>query len=214
MTWSEFNTAVRVHLVAHNRRQGIQSLIDKLIVSGLWDLQAGIPMLKSRVSRVFTPGMLVAKGLAAQGRLPVGAVIEDVFTYETDSPGDIVPYTVMSGTFNEAMNLGAVDANAHYFYYDPATGKFLVTPSPKEDLSNLRIVFVAKQVDFENTDEVPFDDRVAEAVANYVMARLARQIDRDMAAAQSYAMSYRSDKRILFSEFNEASIVPNRPNSR
>lgn len=208
MTWSEFNSLVRVHLVAHNRRQGIQTLVDTLIKASAWDLQASVPSYVAPVRRVFPATALRVRGYAAGGSLPVGARVLHVYL-EDPATKDQTPLSVVSDTGQlVAMESGATGAKETLFLYNPGAGAFFVSPSPRDNGAQVVVTFQSKLTNFENDDEVPFDEPAAEAVGHFVNARLALQVDKDLAAAQMYAGAYAVLKRKLHSERNAALLNP------
>lgn len=209
MTWSEFKSAVRVHLVAHGRRQGIQSLIDSLIKAASWDLQASVPFYLADTRRTVKPTAMRTVGYAAATVLPVGTRIKGAFATHLDSPGVRVSYSFAVTTSEQiAMEEGNVANTDKVLHYSPKTGTVLVTPNPKDDGSSLVLLLESKRLDFEDDDEVPFDDQAAKIISEYVMAHLSRTVDHDLAMAQSHNASYLGGKRILRSELNEAGLTP------
>lgn len=209
MTWLEFNTAVRVYLVSHNRRQGIQTLIDTLIKAGVWDLQASIPFYASMTRRSIAGTSLKDNGFYASGTLPAGSQITDVYAQDaTDSTLRVRFNIVTAKDEFERMQTGEAGALTHFFYYVPTTGVFFVTPSPARDGSILKIEYANKKLDYENDDDVAFDEKAAEAVSSYVNSRLAAQVDRDAGMASMYYNVYVSTKRKLYSELNGVLLTP------
>lgn len=213
MTWSEFNTAVRVHLVAHNRRQGIQTLIDSLIKAGVWDLQASIPHYAGVVKRSFASGSLRPNGFVAQGTLPSGVKVLDVYVQDGTDETLRARYNIVDSIEElSRMETGEAGAYTYRFYYDPRTGVFTVSPKPSDSGSVLKLEYSGKRLDFDNDDDVLFDEKTAEAVGNFVNARLALQVDREGGLASAFNSLYVANKRKLHSELNAAQLTPKQSN--
>lgn len=209
MTWSEFNTAVRVHTVAHNRRQGVQSLIDALIKASVWDLQSTVEFFPQRATRKFAPSVLRTDGNSAMGSLTPGSRVLSVYKYDTPDTDNRVTFDIVTDpAVLTAMVTGTIDGGRDFFHYDSKTGIFHVTPKPQDDGGTVVIEFEGKQLDYEDEDDVPFDEKSAEAVAMYVLARVALQVDKDPAGHQVYDALYRQQKRKLHSELNPALLTP------
>lgn len=209
MTWAEFNTAVRVFLPSHNRRQGIQTMIDALIKAAVWDLEATVPYYESRTTRTIAPGDFTADGSAAVAELPSGARIIHVHRQDPDDAETFAHFDVVTEREEfEAMLAGTIDGRRHFCYYDTHTGEFFVTPSPIDDNASVIVEFEAKKTDYLNADVVVLDDRAAEMVSYYVLARLALQVDKDPGSAQSYESHFVKTKRKLYSERNPALLTP------
>ena len=209
MTWGEFNAAVRIHLPSHNRRQGIQPLIDSLIKAAVWDLQAGIVEYRANTKRTIKPASIRPAGLAGQASLAPNVRIVAAYAVDPADDSVRVPYSI-SKTADQSLRLieGNVPANEKWLHYNSQAGVVTLCPSPKEDNSNTLLVLDAKQLDFETEDDVPFELQTAKVVGDYVSAHLARTIDHDLGMAQSFNGSYLGGKRLLRSELNGAALLP------
>lgn len=209
MTWSEFNTSVRVHLVAHNRRQGIQTLIDSLIKAGVWDIQASIAHYVPVIRRTFSPTSLRDLGYVAKGIIPPGSRILDVFVENGSDNTQRARYNIVNNLEEfSRMETGEAGAQTYRFHYDPRTGEFFVDPKPADSGSVLKVTYSGKKLDYESDDDVPFDEKAVEAVGNFVNARLALQVDRDLPAANTFNALYVANKRKLHSELNPGLLTP------
>ena len=209
MTWLEFNTAVRVHLVSHNRRQGIQPLIDTLIKAAVWDLQASIPFYVSMTRRSIAGSSLKNNGFYASGTLPAGSKISDVYVQDVTDGTLRARFNIITDKVEfERMQTGEAGALTHFFYYVPTTGVFFISPNPVLNGSILKIEYANKKLDYENDDDVLFDEKAAEAVSSYVNARLSAQVDRDAGVAGMHQNIYVANKRKLYSELNDVLLVP------
>lgn len=205
MTWEEFNDAVRVHLVAHNRRQGVQDYIDALIKAGATDLQKAIEFYQVGHETVFDPATdLTESGFASRGTMVDGKFMSAWLTeYDVDEDTEDTcekrPVDLVASEHIPDFKCGNFRFGEYYIAIDRTGGYFFVTPQV-EDTMRLHLQWVGVKTDWVDADETPFDERVAECVADYVLARLARTVDRDPQAAASHHQSFVQQKRTLFLE--------------
>jgi hypothetical protein len=204
MTWAEFNTLVRTHLTQYARVQGVQDWIDLLIKAAAHDLQRTIEFYRDGHTDVLAAADLVADGFAQRGDVPAGkwvsakivkyadaALVEDEFDLVEQVPW----------TYTQAMRAGLVN-DMPVLAVDDNRREFLMTPALNDE-SRLVIEWNGVKTDFADLDTVPFDDKFAEACAEYVLARVVRRVDHDPATAASYAQSYALLKRQLLSDSYE-----------
>ncbi len=204
MTWLEFNTAVRVHLVSHNRRQGIQTLIDALIKAAVLDLQSSIPAMRNGHVTTYPTIRFTTEGFAGRARFPVGAVVRGAFTRDpADSTKRFDIPRAESFEVEQSMLDGSIPYGTRRISIDSTRGIFRVSPNPVEDLTAVSLVWDGLKSDYEDDDDVNFAQKTDLVVADFVLARLSRQIDGDMASAQSYAATYAQGKRTLKSDWSE-----------
>lgn len=206
MTWSEFNTAVRVHLVAHNRRQGIQDLIDTLIKAAVIDLQGAIQQLRDGHTTVYPPARFTTDGYAGKSYFTPGSFVTKAYARDPDDTSVQIPYRLVTEPEQRiAIVEGSVPHGERWIAVDSLKGEFRVFPNPKEDDSSVVLVWSGIKSDHEDDDETSFDDTVVLAAAEFVLARLSRVVDQDLDLARSYAGSYSMTKRRIKSDLNEAS---------
>lgn len=211
MKWLDFNTAVRVYLPSHNRRQGIQPLINALITAGTWDLCAAVPQLRSTATREILPADFTASGSGYSALTSIDAQsrILDVYCYHPDEPDEHFPFEIATTALDDSkMETGRVSMTPRFLHYTPKSGVIRVTPSPIEDGTTLVVEFDNARIDYEDTDDVPFDEKCAEAVAYFVAMRLAVQVDHSLEQAATFRALYIDNKRKLRSELNPALLVP------
>ncbi len=203
MTWAEFNTAVRVHLLEYARIASIQALLDQWIKAGVTDIQRVCEYYRTGHEDSFDLNDLVADGFAYRGDVPKGRItgarvyrlnpdtsepIDDQFNWCEQVSWDQAPM----------MRAGLVDQSTR-FAVDPQHRTFLLTPTLNDE-SVFVLEWVGVKTDFEDDDETPFDDEVVHAVGEYVLARAVRKVDHDINESGSYAASYVLLKRKLVSE--------------
>jgi len=209
--WSEFNTAVRNFLPAHGRRQGIQTFIDTLIKAGVADVQQSVEFYQTGHQDIIGPDLVTTDGYASIGDLPAGQ-IQTARMAKYDPEAELLRRGIYLGLKqigwenNLRMRGGELAAYVGRIAIDRVSRKYCVVPAINAN-SRLVLEWNGAKRDFGNDDETPFDDDVAEAVADFVLSRVSRQIDRDLNLANSYAGSYVLKKRKLVSEALERSRV-------
>jgi hypothetical protein len=209
--WSEFNTAVRNFLPAHGRRQGIQTFIDTLIKAGVADVQQSVEFYQTGHQDIIGPDLVTTDGYASIGDLPAGQ-IQTARMAKYDPEAELLRRGIYLGLKqigwenNLRMRGGELAAYVGRIAIDRVNRKYCVVPAINAN-SRLVLEWNGVKRDFGNDDETPFDDDVAEAVADFVLSRVSRQIDRDLNLANSYAGSYVLKKRKLVSEALERSRV-------
>lgn len=209
MTWKEFNDAVRKYLVGHNRRHGIQDLIDQLILVGVWELEETVPFYRRPFTRTFTGSSLREFGYAATATLPAGAKVEDVYAHAEDDTNDRTKFKILT-TLTELQEIesGVAPSGVPYFYFDAETGRFYVAPKPEDNGMTVKVQLSGEKFDYEDTDDVVLDEKAAEAVGNFVNMRLSLQVDNDSQRAATFRSLWISSKRRLRSATNPALLVP------
>lgn len=209
MTWAEFNTEVRAHLPQHSRRQGIQDLIDKLIVAAARDLQRFVRGFQTGHVDTYDVDAVTAYGYASSVSAPAGTVsrvwqvVYDADTEEED-PCDFCDMQLVPPLVLQDMRCGTVGEKDALAVID--RGTIYVVPAITES-SHLKVQWDGVKTDFADEDETKFDDDAVTAAADFVLARLARQVDGDLAAAASYDMTYRRARNALFSEYRARNRV-------
>ena len=206
MTWLEFNTLVRVHLVNHNRRQGIQTLIDTLIKAAVLDLQSAIPELRLNQTSKFTSATLLEQDTVSIGSLCPGSKPRRVFVREIADPSNTDDVVFFDERHADKLDTGAVAQSPRLFIYNPVTGMFKLSPALSLDSSELVIIWDGSRSDFVNTDEVGFDSTVAEVVSEYVLRKLSLDVDRDVQMAAIHQQQYVAGKRSLLSDIREQQL--------
>lgn len=212
MTWAEFNDQVRVYLSVHNRRQGVQPLIDQWIRAGAVDLQTYIEYFRSTHVDILEESELTPSGYAHRGDLPDGEPL--LFrVYETavedgDTPGckyadlNLVPWPRIA-----QMICGEVEECPRVVALDPRGKSYVVAPALTAT-ERLRVDWAGIKQSFTDDDVVAFDESSALAVSEYVMARLCRTVDRDLNLAMSYDQSYARERRKLYLKYQYRKFVP------
>jgi hypothetical protein len=103
----------------------------------------------------------------------------------------------------QAMICGA--ARDYLYSISPHAKQFVVTPALNEN-TILKVVWDGYKYAWGDNDEINFPPEAAEAVAAYVMAKVARNIDKNLTLSQSYDQEYARLRLALFRDFREALI--------
>lgn len=200
MTWGQFKTLIRVYLPSHGRREGIQVLLDQYIKAATIDLLETIDALRGDVKRTLKTANFTTDGAAGRAHIPAGAVLLTAVNRDPEDVSRVYEYRFAeSEDERRRMIDGLTISGQRWISLDPATGTIRVVPNPKEDGSEVVVTWRnATCADFEDDDEVSFGEREAEAVSEFVLARLARLVDNDIQMADRHAASYVRLKRLLY----------------
>lgn len=208
MNWSDFNALVRVHLHTHNRRQGIQTLIDTLVHAAILDLQGSIPEFRVRETTVFESSDLTVSGEAQTGSISPGRKIVRAYARLASDHTETDEFEFYDGRLSDRQDNGVVLQSPRLFSYSPVTGAFRITPALSDDSSELVLIHEGPSFTISESAEVPFDEQVAEVVADYVLTKLSMDVDRDMQAAQAHRQLYSAGKRRLLADLRENQLPP------
>lgn len=204
MTWVDFNTETRLYLTIHNRRQGIQSLIDTLIKSAAIDLQTTVESLQVFHKDTLSSNDVTEDGFATYGDLPAGQIrAARLVSYDPDTT-DINEdkYLFLEQVSHKnwlEWASGFAEDGKGLIFIDAARRQFAFTPQLGTD-AKLILEWEGVKMEFDDADETPFDARCALAASNYVLAHLTRTIDNDPAGAVAYEKGYARTKRTIYSD--------------
>lgn len=202
MTWAEFITAVKSWMTTDANRRGVtQDLITSACVAGVRELQRSIPRLREGHTDEITSATsgVAALGEATAGPLPEGwwrgreaRIIREVDEEDTEHPCE-------QRDWLERHKLIEGDLNCAYICLSPNALEFVMTPQLGGD-ENVRLVLIWDGIkqSFEDDDEVPFDEHCAQAVAYYVKAEVARQIDKDEGAFRSFRSDWLNERANIY----------------
>ena len=210
MTWSDFNDEVRIYLSVHNRRQGIQNLIDQWIVAAVIDIQRFVEYFRGRHLNLLTSSDLVTNGYSQRGELPDGQVTGfRILKVDTDGNiiacnGGKIPAISWADAQRGICGTLAIDTLGAALH--PAAHAFYLVPSLGSD-EVLEIAWTGIKREFELTDVVLFEQICAQAVGEYVLARLSRLVDKDIPLAQSFDASYKALRRALYTEYQHRRFI-------
>lgn len=198
MTWAEFVDAVEVHLTVYTRVATLQAWIAQLIKAGAVDVQQAVPYYQTGHEDWLAVDDLDELDFVHVGDAPAGEITNMKISLSDSSSDEFVTLEWVAWANVPAMKAGAVDDTPR-FAVSPTGRTFILCPH-LQDGEALVIEWNGVKYDFSDNDETPFDEPMAHAVAEYVMARLVRRVDHDLNEANSYNASFILLKRKLLSE--------------
>lgn len=207
MNWSQFKTEVRELMPLHANRQGAQGLIDRLIQATVQDIQRLIPFYRDGWEARYQPIDLVVEGQASRGQLPTGARPMKAETAFLDDDGNEVARVALTNRgWGERMSLmnGGL---RHAICIAPTGGLFYATP----DIGFNRwlvITWSGLKETWGDADGMPkWGGKEAMAVAYRVSSELARVVDNDLRAAETFWTSYLTARQSLFIDAGEQTTI-------
>tara|TARA_B100001123_G_C15298026_1_gene1019955 strand:+ start:495 stop:1280 length:786 start_codon:yes stop_codon:yes gene_type:complete len=220
MTWSEFKSAVRTYLTVDGARLNVQDYIDRAILTGVIEVQSYIPYYRIHKTVIFSQNGTIKDSepvtndnLGSSGILEGDVRITDAYfvdgTADYDWPDDQnqpndencecyrVPLTQWPWANRNDLLCGYAKDH-HAIAIHPNGVNFIVYPQVTST-DKLEVHYQSIDRAFTNTDTVPFsDEEVIMAVAEYVKAKLAREVDRDLPLHNSYITSYMAMRRNIY----------------
>lgn len=207
MTWAEFKAAVLSFMPAYARKVGLSTYLLNQTMAGVLTLQEHIPAYRTGRVSTMAGSSFTAYGYGAQASLPIGSQITALLSVTTDECSPMKQLTEESLLDIERGELSQED---HVFVWNPATGVLVVSPSPITDGSSVAIVYDTGNVDYADGDGVSLDFHAASVVSEFVQARTARDIERDLNMANAHDVAYRKALRTLIAKFNTALSMASR----
>ena len=200
--WKKFTDKVRVLLTVDGVRKGsfTQKYIDQVIKAGVLDLQSFIPSLKPHFSHTYeyddfthtTDESSVEFASPATNITSVHVIrttgVESRARITYDEYQQKLPTTRIDDFPNASFRSCSFEVRPPLVSITTTDG---VTSSEK-----VMLRYISEVSDFEEPDLVPFDDRCAKLVANYVKAHVSREIDKDLQLYSSYMLDYAKDRSI------------------
>lgn len=230
MTWIDFSTLVRTYLHVHNRRQGVQTLIDTLIQAAMLDLQSSIPEVRFRTTTVFSVpdlsnafvstdgGFFFTFGApstpadstayAQTGSLPRNSKVVRVYARKADDHTQTDDYEFYDIRNIDKMQTGSVAQNPRLFVHDPVNARFFITPKLDDDGSELVVIHEGVKYEFSAEDEISLPADAAMTVSHFVLTKLTMDVDRDPQTASAHRQMYLAGKRRLLSDIRESQLPP------
>lgn len=186
--WQDFVSAVTALLTVDAARvgSGIENFRTAIIRQAVIHLQTVIDQYRIGHETVYTPGDLITEGAASRGVKPPQSVIRTVHLVKTcvDGQGDgkAVRWDTDPWPWESAHALVhgkiAVNNGRGLFCIDPQGYTFYVYPEVFDEWL-LSVKWDGLKLDFGNTDETPFDEATVGAVASYVKAQIALEVERE-----------------------------------
>lgn len=197
MTWAEFNVLVREYLTVNNSRLGIQKFVDRHIKTAVRDIQHFAPLYRQGHKSVFQ-----ADDLTRHGQASVGTIPDDAFplTMEVQKVSErcraqpVLQWPVEHVRELICGNPTVGRGCRFWLSFDDQAKRFTCFPKIDE---GYQLVFAWDGIkdDFSDDDIVPFDNDVAYAVAEWVLWKLAPDIDKTPGSAATHQLSYVTERR-------------------
>lgn len=206
-TYTQFVELVKGFLPKDAVRLGITTTLAQLIDQALIDIQSKVPKYRAGHETIYLAEDFVADGNAFKGRLPAGAMLTGAWYVQVEEAEDEededecirMPLKFYPWENRSNLTCGDVCYNgpAGHISVDPQRVNFLIRPT-FEDPNKISIMWDGLKIDFEDDEAVPFDERCALAVSEFVRSKLARLVDKDLAAYASFNQSYLRILRDIF----------------
>lgn len=212
-TWAEFTAACRELMPIEKQRMGLQDdngvdgFITRNIRIAVIDLQNYVTSYRKNHETIYYPQDFVTEGYASKGVLPPNAHLKDIsfINNKADDAGNFrypatrLPFSDRFDLINGCKLLPdqhgriTVDDAGYTFYAYPVIGDGWVLSVLWDGMGVGNV-----KLDFKADELVPFEEDCAECVADYVKARIAREVDKDMEMFASYQQSFMAKRKDLY----------------
>lgn len=214
-TWSEFVAAINALLPIDSNRMGsVPALIALWTRVAVIELQNYIGLYRKGHETLFLASDFTLEGFACRAAMPPQAHIQDAFFVVYDAPCGHPPtppaqavksscqrYPLSAFDWANRMALvhGKVATNGGVavISIDPQANTFYVYPGIK-DCQAVSVFWEGLKVEFQDDDQTPFDEQMTMVVADYVKARISREVDKDLPLHESYYDSYTKGRTLLY----------------
>lgn len=191
-TWAQFKANVRLLLPVDANRFGVgtgaTNYLDQLIKQGVIDIQNFVPYYRNGNETIYMPDDLAEDGLASVGELPDGAYPVEAFYVKTGSTcvrQPLWPYDYSARHDLICGNPRITNCQFAIAIDDRQGRNFYVFPKVEVG-REMSLFWDGVKTDYQDSETVPFDEQVEMAVAMFVKAALAREVDKDLAMSMSY----------------------------
>lgn len=200
MTWAEFTESVRDLLLQDATRHGIQRFVDKHIGHAVRDIQSFIPLYQQGLKDVFHPDDLTRHGQASVGKMPDESFPLTIEVQRISQRCRAQPVLQWPIEHVRELLCGNVPLGAcqYWITIDEQAKRFTVFPKIEEGFQ-LVLEWNGKKSKFSDDDNVPFDEDVALAAAEWVMWKLA-PVRQNSRASDEHEKAYYMQRRKLFRE--------------
>lgn len=218
-TWSGFQAAVRALVPIDYARLGsVPALIDAWTRICIIELQNLIPAYRSNHETIYHASDFVLEGMTCRTTLPPQAKVKDAYLVTFDDCNSCnncnasqpiansnfcrrFPLTDFNWDNRMALVHGriAVNGGNAYISFDPQSRTFYVYPGIK-DCQLVSVFWEGLKINFQPNEQVPFTEQTTQVVADYLKARLSREVDKDLPLAESYMNSYQEGRSLAYLE--------------
>lgn len=197
MTWAEFIVKVKDLMPVESVRQNTQTYLTALIRQAAVDLQRHILFYREGQQTFYTDEDVVTTSLASVGNLPNQAHIIDIFLKGVGYNCCRTP--VMNYPWGNRHDLWCGHPNlttSPCIAIDPYAKEFTLFPALDAD-NELEVNWDGLKIDFDDDDEVTFDEPAALPVSSYALAHIYRKVRNDMEKYGSFMLDYRKQRTDL-----------------
>ena len=208
MTWTAFSDLVETLLGIDKDRVGAEAYTPAMIRQGVIELQMLVDGYKLNHETLYVPSDdLVLEGMASRGVKPPQSAIRDVWLCESwldddDDRTKSTRYLVERCNWQDRFSLihGTADmSNGRGLYcVDPQGYTFYIYPGLDSDDWVVSMHWDGLKIDFADAEETQLDEACALAVAEFVKAKIAREIDHDTPTHDSYMRTSRMKMQQLW----------------
>lgn len=230
MLWSDFVLAVNSHLAVESTRRGLTSFRDRYQRNAVLDLQRYIRSYRQANKTTYAEADLTTESQAQWLTLPTGAIPKAAYIYSLisgDDPNckkerlefypwvrrqDLIcgnldfmswwgcAYPATCCTSAAVSCIGDWNTKAYVYTQSPMSRTMLIYPRVTAS-TRLLLVWDGYKYTFAPTDDVPYPEEASEAVAAYILWKIASAIDKDQSLAKERGQEY---GRLRLSLFRDA----------
>lgn len=205
MIWSEFRTRVLTDLPVDKNRiniaTGNPNYLDQQIIHCLNEIQELITYYQQGHETVYGTEDLVLDGLASRGRIPDGAYPKEAYYKQVGRVCVSQPLWQYDwgNRFDLVCGAPKVISGQFFLSIDPKGREFYAFPSVL-DQHQVSLFWDGIKTEFEDSEETPFDDAIAECVGLFCKARIARLVDHDLVESESYQRTYERRRALIYAD--------------
>lgn len=203
MTWNEFTTIIHGLVTVDARRLGIatgrNNFLDLMIRQAVLEVQSFIDFYKQGHETTYGADDLTQMNMASAGVLPPDCEPLDCYHARVGKPCARQPIWPYDWQNRNDLVCGSAKVfnNQFWMAIDPAGKGFLTYPRVDDD-HQLILTYNGLKLEFEDADQVPFDEEMALAIAEFCKAKVSREVDHDIGLHDSYLKTYLIKRRELF----------------
>lgn len=210
-TWLQFENKVDEFLDVHANRSGATTKKEALVRACVLRIQRFIPFYTQGHETIFGESDVVKDESASMGSLPARCQPKDAFYVETGDRCVRQPMSEYPWKHRFDLVCGQVPTENCQFFIsiDPVSRQFYTYPAIEEGRHVSLFWNGVKGEDtwFADGETVPFDEPMAECVAEYVLSRFARDIDRDREKAVDHYAAFVDLLRQLYVDAKEKAAM-------
>lgn len=176
------------------------TLIDKLIRQSVIELQEFIELYRRGHETVYMAEDLAEDGESSVGQLPEQAQVEDAFYVQIGAPcarNPLKPWE-WGNRFDLVCGSPRIYSGQFAISIEPKGHEFRVFPKVLEGYS-VEVFWDGLKLDFADGDQTPFDEGMADAVAEKVLAEMSKR-DENRLLSQSHLETYGRKRLSLYRE--------------